>query len=68
MLTVFLVSELYPKELRTVHHSLSRQQTNDGVTRREVRGSGLVMEGRDFTMEGDGLVQVVVTPPSYLTG
>lgn len=28
MLTVLSVSELYPKELRTVHHSLSRQQTN----------------------------------------
>lgn len=45
MLTVLLVSELYPKELRTVHHSLSRQQTNDGVSRREVRGSGQC-EGR----------------------
>lgn len=40
MLTVLSVSELHPEELRTVHHSFSRQQTNDNVTRREMRGSG----------------------------
>lgn len=48
MLTVLLVSELYPKELRTVHHSLSRQQTNDGVTGREVRGSGQCDRRQEF--------------------
>lgn len=42
MLTVLSVSELHPEELRTVHHSFSRQQTNDNVTRREMRGGGWV--------------------------
>lgn len=60
MLTVLLVSELYPKELRTVHHSLSRQQTNDNVTRREMRGGGQC-DGRQEFHDGRGWFGPVVT-------
>lgn len=60
MLTVLLVSELYPKELRTVHHSLSRQQTNGNVTQREMRGGGQC-DGRQEFHDGRRWFSPVVT-------
>lgn len=65
MLTVLSVSELHPEELRTVHHSFSRQQTNDNVTRKD---EGKWEGGMKAAVSRwKRMTYPVVTPPHYLT-